>query len=214
LLANVKRATAEGGIAPGRRAELIRLASLFDASTVDDAHSLYAASFGLWSTRHFLFTPDVDETLPTTSWREGMKTPVPVSMSTRGDRSARGRASKIVENPLGEQIALAEAEELARQREAVYAELRAAATSMETITLSVGAFEVLYDMLRRATSHRERAESAGECVHSSSRLRVRVEPRVGAEFRILATHGTLTLHDVAVDVQLCDSSMSKELICG
>jgi uncharacterized protein (TIGR02677 family) len=206
LLANVKRATGGGGIAPGRRAELIRLARRFDESTVEDAHGLYAESFGLWGARHWFLALEVDDTLPTTPWRDGNRTPVPVSMSSRGDRAARGRTSKIVENPLGEQLALAEAQEQARRREAAYAELRAAAARLEEVTLSSGALDVLYNLLRRAMSHREGLDGAGEFLHTPSQLRVRVGPQAGGRCRIRAAHGTLTLHDLAVDVEVQDGS--------
>ncbi|MEH0927695.1 DUF2397 domain-containing protein [Micromonospora sp. CPCC 205558] len=210
LLANVKRATGGGDIAPGRRTELIRLARRFDESTVEEAHGLYAESFGVWGARHWLLAPDVDDTLPTTPWRDGMRTPVPVSMSSRGDRAARGRTAKIVENPLGEQLALVEAQEQARRREAAYAELRAAAARLEEVTLSAGALDVLYDLLRRAMSHRERVDGAGEFLHTPSQLRVRVGPLAGVRCHIRAAHGTLTLHDVAVHVEVCEGASAAE----
>lgn len=210
LLVNVKRATGGGGIAPGRRTELIRLARRFDSSTVEEAHSIYAESFGLWGARHWLLAPDVDDTLPTTPWRDGLRTPVPVSMSCRGDRAARGRTSKIVENPLGEQLALAEAQEQAQRREAAYAELRAAAARLQEVILSVGALDVLYDLLRRAMGHRERVEGVGEFLHAPSQLLVRVGPRAGVHCRIRASHGTLTMHDMAVEVEVCDGLTTVE----
>ncbi|KAB1160898.1 DUF2397 family protein [Micromonospora sp. AMSO12t] len=210
LLANVKRATGGGEIAPGRRTELIRLARRFDQSTVEGAHGIYAESFGVWGARHWLLAPDVDDTLPTTPWRDGMRTPVPVSMSSRGDRAARGRTAKIVENPLGEQLALVEAQEQARRREAAYAELRAAAARLEEVTLSAGALDVLYDLLRRAMSYRERVDGAGEFLHTPSQLRVRVGPLAGVRCRIRAAHGALTLHDVAVHVEVCEGASAAE----
>jgi uncharacterized protein (TIGR02677 family) len=208
LLTNVKRATGGGGIALGRRAELIRLARRFDASTVDDAHAAYAESFGLWPTRHWLLVPDMDDTLPTTSWREGMRTPVSVSTSARGDRAARGRISKIMENPIGEQMALTEAQEQASRREAAYAELRAAAARLEDVTLSAGALDVLYDLLRRALSQREGIDGGGEFLHTPSRLRVRVVPEAGTQCHISAAHGTLTLQDLALEVGVRDGSFT------
>jgi uncharacterized protein (TIGR02677 family) len=203
LFANVKRATGGAGVAPGQRAELIRLAARFNASTVEGAHSLYAETFGLWSARHWIMLPEVDDTLPTSGWAEGMKTPVSVSVSSRGDRSARGRAAKIMENPLGEQIALAEAEQQAQLREAAYAELRAASGRLEEVRLTAGALDILYDLLRLAFGNRDGDDEDGEFVHTPSRLRVRAGTSAGGVCRIQADSGTLTLHDVSVDVQVC-----------
>ena len=202
LLANVKRATGGAGVAPGQRAEMIRLAARFNASTVEVAHSLYAETFGLWPTRHWILVPDVDDTLPTTRWPEGMKTPVSVSMSSRGDRSARGRTSRILENPVGEQIALAEAEQHAQLREAAYAELRAASGRLEEVRLTAAALDILYGLLRGALGNRDEDGGAGEFVHSPSRLRVRIGTQPGGRCRIQADSGTLTLHDMSVDVQV------------
>lgn len=203
LLANVKRATGGAGVAPGHRAELIRLAARFNASTVEAAHSLYAETFGLWSARHWILVPEVDDTLPITGWAEGMKTPVSVPVSSRGDRSARGRASKIMENPVGEQIALAEAEQQAQLREAAYAELRAASGRLTEVRLTAGALNILYDLLRRALANRDGDDEAGEFLHTPSRLRVRIEASALRGCRIQADSGTLTMHDVSVDVQVC-----------
>jgi len=200
LLSNVKRSTGGGGIAPGRRAELIRLASRFDAATPWDAHTLFAHAFSLSSARHWLLLADVDATPPTEPWCSGSMVPVPVSVSSRAEPAARGRTARIVENPLGEHAALVEAEAEARQRDAVYAELRAAADRLGEVTLSARALDVLYDLMRRAMSHREEVDGAGEFIHSPSRLHVRVGPQAGSCVQIRAAHGMLTLHDVAVSV--------------
>jgi uncharacterized protein (TIGR02677 family) len=206
LLANVKRATSSGGISPGRRAELIRLASSFDRATSDQAHRLYAESFGLSPARHWSAAPDADQTLATTSWQDGAKTVVEVSISSRGVRSARGRAAKVVANPVGEQAAIAEAEERAREAHAAYAELRAAAARLGGVTLSAAAFRVLYDLLRRALSHRDTVDSVGEFTHSPSRLRIKVGPLPHTVCRIHSTHGTLALHDVSVELTSVERS--------
>ena len=203
LLANVKRATGGAGVAPGQRAELVRLAARFNASTVEAAHSLYAKTFGLWPARHWILAPEMDDTLPTTGWAEGIRTPVSVSVSSRSDRGARGRVSRIMENPVGEQIALAEAEQQAHLREAAYAELRAASGRLEDVRLTAGALDILYDLLRRALGNRDGDDETGEFLHTPSRLHVRVGASAGCGCRIQADSGTLTLHDVSVDVQVC-----------
>lgn len=198
LLANVKRATGGAGISPGQRAELISLARRLNESTIEGAHCLYAQAFGLWPARHWYLAPDVDETLPATPWRDGARTRIVVPVSSQGDRSARGRTSRIVEDPLGEQLALEEAERQASQLEATYAELRAASARLEEVTLSAGALAALYDLLRRAMGQLDQSEGVGEFTHARSRLRVHVRFQTGARTRVLAETGTLTLADVGI----------------
>lgn len=200
LLANVKRATGGAGISPGQRAELISLARRFDELTVDGAHALYAEAFGLWPARHWHLAPETDETLPTVPWRDGARARIVVPVSSQGDRGARGRTSRIVEDPLGEQLALEEAERQARQTEAAYAELRAASARLEEVTLSAEALAALYDLLRRAMSQFDQAVGTGEFAHTRSRLRVRVRPQRGAGTCIRAETGTLTLADTGIEM--------------
>ncbi|WP_238011550.1 DUF2397 domain-containing protein [Dactylosporangium sp. AC04546] len=214
LLSNVKRSTGGGGIAPGRRAELIRLAGRFDAATPWEAHTLFAHAFSLASARHWVILPDVDETPPSEPWWRGSKLPVPVSVSSRAEPAARGRAARIVENPLGEYAALAEAEAEARQRDAVYAELRAVADRLAEVTLSAGALDVLYDLIRRAMGHREEVDGIGEFVHSPSALRVQVGPKADARVQIRAAHGVLTLHGITVSVSLCGQTPTARGVDG
>lgn len=200
LLANVKRATSGGGISPGRRAELLVLARRFDNSTPTEADRLYAEALGLSPARHWLLIPDTDQTLPTTPWQDGTRTTVPVSITGRGQRAGRGRAASIMENPLGEQAAVAEAEERTRQLQAAYAELRAAAASLDKVTLSTSAFQVFYDLLRRAMSHRDDIDSTGEFVHAPSGLRLQVGHHPEGRYRVRSAHGILTLHDISISL--------------
>jgi uncharacterized protein (TIGR02677 family) len=200
LLANVKRATGGAGIAPGQRAELISLARQFDESTVEGAHALYAQAFGLWPARHWHLAPEADETLPTVPWRNGAKTLVTVPVSSQGDRSTRGRTARIVEDPLGEQLALEEAQRQARQLEAAYTELRAASASLDDVTLSAEALAALYDLLRRAMGQLDSDAGVGEFSHAHSRLRVRVRFQPGTRTRVRAETGTLTLVDAGIDM--------------
>jgi len=199
LLANVKRSTGGAGISPGHRGELIRLAQRFDVSTVEAAHLLYAEAFGLWPARHWNLAPDADDTLPTVSWGEGAKTRVTVSVSSPGDRGAR-RVSKITEDPLGEQLALRESERLASEREAAYAELRAASSRLEEVTLTAGALVIFYDLLRRALSQFDPAKGTGQFTLTPARLRVRVRSLPGKTVSVRAESGRLTLADVGVQL--------------
>lgn len=207
LLSNVKRATSSSGIAPSRRGEMLRMAVRFDSADLRTAHLLYTQVFGLSSARHWVAGPNADETLPTKPWAEGTLTPVSVSTSSRGER-ARGRTARITENPLGDRAAQAQAELQARRREAVFAELRAAASHISEVRLSRNALDTLYDLIHRAMSRRETCD--GECVytHTPSRLRVLIRPEQGACCRIHAAHGTLTLHGVSLVVEVRPAKIS------
>jgi hypothetical protein len=108
----------------------------------------------------------------------------------------------VVEDPLGEQLALAEARLQARQLESAYSELRAASTRLMEVTLSASALAELYDLISRVMGQLDPAEGAGEFTHAHSRLRVRVLLREGTVTRIRAETGTLTLVDASISMTI------------
>ncbi|WP_234996002.1 DUF2397 domain-containing protein [Streptoalloteichus hindustanus] len=200
LLASVKRATAGGGLLPGRRAELLRLAGWFDGAGADRAHALYAAAFGLHSARHLLPAPDHDGDDEHTPWRDGPVLDVSVSVRSRGDRGARGRTSRIVYDPMTEQALLAEAREVDARRAAAVAELTSAAPRLDTARLSSGALGVLCELLTLAMAQRERTDQPGTAADPVRGLRLTVVPEAGRTTRIRTAGGVLTLHDTAVEL--------------
>jgi uncharacterized protein (TIGR02677 family) len=195
LLASVKRATSGGGLLPGRRAELLKLAAWFDGSSREQAHELYAAAFGLHSARHLLPAPEHDSDNERTPWRDGPVSDVTVSVRSRGDRGARGRTSRIMDDPITEQSLLAEAREADERRAASVAELAGAAPKLDEITLSGGALGVLCELLTLAMAQRESAADTGSAADPVRGLRVTVGPAEGRSTRITSTAGTLTLHN-------------------
>jgi uncharacterized protein (TIGR02677 family) len=201
LLASVKRATSGGGPLPGRRAELLKLAGWFESATPERAHRLYAAAFGVYSARHLLPAPEHDSDDEHTPWRDGPVTDVTVSVRSRGDRGARGRTSRIVDDPITEQSLLAEARHTDRRRADAVAELASAAGSLESTVLSRDALGVLTELLTMAMAQRERVEDAGATADPVRGLRVSVEHRAGHTTRIASAGGTLTLNDAAVTVE-------------
>ncbi|WP_433268781.1 DUF2397 domain-containing protein [Actinosynnema sp. CS-041913] len=195
LLASVKRATSGGGLLPGRRAELLKLAAWFDSGTRAEAHELYAAAFGLYSARHLSPAPEHDSDNERTSWRDGPVHDVPVSVRSRGDRGARGRTSKILDDPMTEQSLLAEAREADERRAASVAELAAAAPHLSTTRLSGEALGVLCELLTLAMAQRDTAADSGSATDPVRGLRVTVAHAAGRSTRIHSHAGTLTLHD-------------------
>ncbi|WNV82518.1 DUF2397 domain-containing protein [Umezawaea sp. Da 62-37] len=195
LLASVKRATSGGGLLPGRRAELLKLASWFDSGTREQGHELYAAAFGLYSARHVLPAPEHDSDNERTPWRDGPVRDVTVSVRSRGDRGARGRTSRIMDDPITEQSLLAQAREADEQRAASVAELAAAAPRLGSTTLSGDALGVLCELLTLAMAQRESAADSGSAADPVRGLRVTVDHALGETTKITSKAGTLTLHD-------------------
>jgi len=204
LLATVKRATAGGGPEPGRRAELLRLAAWFDSSTQDQAHVLAAASFGIFSARNLLMSPEHDGcggvADERTAWPDGPVIDVEVNVRGRGDRAARGRTSRIMEDPLGRERLLADARRADERQAAAAAELTSASRDLSGATLSANALGTLCSLLTDAMAQRERTTDAGEAIDPVGGLRLHLRPAVGESTAIRTVGGTLTLQNTAVEM--------------
>ncbi len=201
LLASVKRATSGGGLLPGRRAELLKLAGWFDGATPDKAHSLYAAAFGLYSARNLLPSPEHDGDDEHTPWRDGPVLDVTVSVRSRGDRGARGRTSRIVDDPITEQALLADARAVDKKRSEAVTELVEAAPTIEESRLSHGALDVFCELLTMAMAQRERAEDTGSAADPVRGLKLTVTPEEGRTTTIKTAGGTLTLHNASIALE-------------
>ncbi|MEU7527935.1 DUF2397 domain-containing protein [Saccharothrix sp. NPDC042600] len=195
LLASVKRATSGGGLLPSRRADLLKLATWFDAGTRSQAHTLYAAAFGLHSARHLSPAPEHDSDNERTPWRDGPVVDVTVSVRSRADRAGRGKTSRILDDPMTEQSLLAEAREADERRAASVAELSAAAPRLATTTLSGEALGVLCELLTLAMAQRDTASDSGSATDPVRGLRVTVAHAPGQSAVVRSHGGTLTLHD-------------------
>jgi len=196
LLASVKRATSGGGLLPGRRAELLKLASWFDNATREEAHGIYASAFGLYSARHLSPAPEHDSDNERTPWRDGPVCDVTVSVRTRGDRGARGRPSRILDDPMTEQSLLAEAREADEIRARHVAELTKAAGNLENTTLTHGALEVFCELLTLAMAQRDSPQDSGSASDPVRGLKLEIAH--GTTTQIRSAAGTLTLHDATV----------------
>lgn len=228
LLASVKRATSGGGLVPGRRAELLKLARWFDESDPARCQRLHAAAFGLHSARHLLPAPDYDSDNHDVAWRDGPVHDVTVNVRSRGDRGPRGRTSRVLDDPMTEESLLAEAREQDRRRGAAAAELAAAGPEVGGTRFSPDALSVLCELLTLAMAQREDAppergpsdgapedpaeggpsetipedgaEFPGTALDPVHDLRVTVRHRPGERTEINSAAGTLTLEDTAVDL--------------
>lgn len=200
LLATVRRATTGGGLLPSRRGELLKLAAWFDRSDPGEAHALYAAAFGLHSARNLLPAPEHDGDDEHTPWRDGPAIDVSVSVRGRGDRGARGRPSRIMDDPITEQGLLAQARQADERREAASAELAAAGGDLASATLSGEAMGALCELLTLAMAQRESADDPGSATDQVRGLTLRVVPEPGRTTRVRTAGGTLTLRDTALDI--------------
>ncbi|MBB5068068.1 uncharacterized protein (TIGR02677 family) [Saccharopolyspora gloriosae] len=200
LLASVKRATSGSGLLPGRRGELLKLARWFDEAEPPEAHRIYAAAFGLYSARHLLPAPDYDSDNHDVPWRDGPVQDVTVSVRSRGDRGARGRTSRVLDDPMTEESLLAEAREEDARRGAAVAELASAGDRLADTRLSGEALSVLCELLTLAMAQRDSSDDPGSALDPVHRLRVTIRPEAGTHTRISSSAGTLTLTDAVLDV--------------
>lgn len=200
LLASVKRATSGGGLVPGRRGELLKLAKWLDGADETTAHQVYSAAFGLHSARHLLPAPDYDSDNDKVAWRDGPVLDVTVSVRSRGDRGARGRTSRVLDDPMTEETLLAQARQADERRSAAVAELAAASSQLAERKLSGDALGVLCELLTLAMAQREGSDDSGTALDPVHRLRVTVRPEAGRETRISSAVGTLTLRDTVLEV--------------
>lgn len=198
LLAGVKRATAGAGALPGRRADLLRLASWFDASDREQAAMLSAAAFGLYSSRNLLPPPEHDGDDEHTAWRDGPVLDVSVSVRSRADRGARGRTSRVVFDPITEQTLLAQARQDARAHRAAVDELTAAASDLTATSLSPAALHLVCGLLTLAMAGRDSTRDASSVSDPVHGLRLTLTPEAGRHTTLHGSSGRLTLHDTVV----------------
>ncbi len=208
LLASIKRATSDSGLVPGRRADLLKLARWFDESDQEDAHRLYAAAFGLHSARHLLPAPDYDSDNHDVAWSDGPVLDVPVSVRSRGDRGARGRASRVLHDPMTEETLLTEARADERRRFSAISELAGVEDRLDGTRLSPDALGVLCELLSVAMAGREHSDDSGSAVEPARHLHVSVRPDTGRDTVIRSASGTLTLRDTALAVRSDDGAPS------
>ncbi len=172
LITNAKRLLDSSGTGFSRRADFLRLARWFAAADDEKAHRLYDAAFGAYPARHLLFGPEEPNGKigPTTSWWHAEAVPIPVSLRERGDRTMRGRTSRVPD-PTADRLRLtAEAEREAEQRQAAAAEL-ALAGDLHGTTISPAARDLLLDLVGALL-----AQQGEKIIDHDARLRLRAVP--------------------------------------
>ncbi|MBV2362313.1 DUF2397 domain-containing protein [Streptomonospora nanhaiensis] len=205
LFANVKRVTGAGGVDPGRRRDLLRLAAWFDSAEPEAAHDLYAAAFGLFSARHLALAPEDDSPDPARTWARGRRVDVEVNVRSRGERAPGGQVPRVSDDPLGRAALLEEEDRRHRRRAAAVGELSAAGTDLAGARLSGDALEVLCELLTLAGATRDGPADRGTAADAVTGLTVELEPRpAGRVTRIGSVLGDLELHGVEVRLRVDD----------
>lgn len=148
LLANLRRIATSAEREHGRYADLVRLARWFDTSADEDAHSLWAAAFGLYSCRHLSFVADDPErpVSATTSWWAAPPAEVPLMLRRSGTRSVVGRSSRTVDYSGAKAARVAEREASERGRIEALAELAHLTGRLDDVRLSEAARTELLDV--------------------------------------------------------------------
>jgi uncharacterized protein (TIGR02677 family) len=202
LTANLTRLSGVGMSSASRRADFVRLARFFaDAPTVDHAHRLAAAAFGLGPARHLgVLAADADNPAPTTtSWADAPPAAVPLALRERGEMSQRGRPSPVRDRSAQKKLLQRRREQAAEASRRTAAELLAArgdGGSMDGVELSQAAFVRLRDLVGRS-SHRVSSRSEVRTV-SDAGLVCTVTRRAGATTTIGSPEGRLRLVDLDV----------------
>ena len=193
LTANLTRLSRESLGAASRRADLTRLATMFqEAGSTDDAHLLAAAAFGLGSCRHLgrLADDAGDPVSSTTSWRDAPRATIPIALRSRGEVAQRGRTTPVRDRGRERERLRRERELQQVENERVRSELLAAADAsgeLDGAMLSVAAFRALRDAVGRA---RLGAGADG--------IACELRSRPGHDSTIHCDDGTLTLRNMVI----------------
>ncbi|MFJ6530572.1 DUF2397 domain-containing protein [Streptomyces longwoodensis] len=206
LLANARRMLAPGGTGGARRSDLLHLAGLFAQASVEEANRGFSAAFGAYSARHVGFGPEEADSRSTasTSWWDAAPVDVPVSLRKRGDRTARGRASRVPDP--GMDIARLQ-EEAARElaaRRAAGSEL-AAAHELNGVRLTPAARDLLLELVSSALA---RGKSLTEAVHAEDfDLDVAVEVAPSGSDTVIRSHdGDTTFAHLALTASVAGTT--------
>jgi uncharacterized protein (TIGR02677 family) len=202
LTSNLTRQSRVGGGEVSRRGDFIRLAQFVDgAATVDDAHDLVAAAFGLFPSRHLgTIAADADDPVATsTPWLAAPRAEVPVRLRERGNLADRGRTSPIRDRTKERELLRRriENERLAEQRTAQ--ELLAAtdgAGRVDGSEVSARALRRLRLLISAAGGRRVAGTSLREA--QDRELHCRVVAGAGVATSVRCPEGTLILLDTDV----------------
>ena len=201
LLVNLRRISTSTEREVSRYADLLRLATWFDASEPADAHALWAAAFGLHSCRHLSFVadPDADPPPATSSWWRAPVADVPVMLRASGERKAAGATARREDFAAAKARRIAERERGQHERDEALRELAACRGVHAELELSDGARAALLELYARALSGAGGPLRAPATARSEQvALLVRRTP--GRSTRVRSPSGALELVDLTVEL--------------
>jgi uncharacterized protein (TIGR02677 family) len=210
LTLNLTRLSRVGIGASSKRADFLRLATIFDVAAPDDTARLAVAAFGLHPTNHLgSLAADADDPVSSaTSWSDAPRATVAVSLRERGDTTNRGRPTPLADRSQAQEL-------LRRRRERELADARLVdlelleEPELDGRTLTAPALARLQQVLARTMhelhvrgSHHQRRDGSLLCT-------VRRTP--GRHTAVRSPDGTLTLLDLQVTVAAATSATSGDM---
>ncbi|BBY60512.1 TIGR02677 family protein [Mycolicibacterium sarraceniae] len=209
LLANAKRMLDASATGYSRRADFLRLATWFDTASDGLAHRIFDATFGAYPSRHLLMGPEEPDPRanPSSSWLETDPIDVPVSLRERGERSLRGRSSRVPDETSDRRMIEVAAREEADRSAAAARELRMT-NRLDGATLSPAARDLLLDELARLLALQ--TESAASWVVDNQDLGFSLRAEPGDRTSVTSSDGSLTVFDYRLTVLSHESASSAE----
>lgn len=200
LTLNLTRLSRVGIGASSRRADFLRLASIFHHADVGSVPQLGVAAFGLHPPQHLgvVAEDSLDPVSTSTSWRTAPRAPVPVSIRERGDTTNRGRPTPVADRSAEQELIRRRREAERRARERVDIELLEAGT-IDGSTLSQPAMQRLLGLVGR-TSHGANIV-ASERSLTDGLLTCHIQREPGRETIVRSPEGALTLLDLRVLIE-------------
>lgn len=179
------------------RADLLRLAGWFAESSDEQAHRLFAATFGAYPSRHLLLGPDEPDPRvgPGTSWWEADPVPIPASLRERGDRSPRGRTARIPDPASDRTRADALAARESRERAAAVTEL-CEAGDLNGAHVSDPARDLLLDALGALLARHRSVDGPVRVDDHDLGFSLTAEP--GPDTVVHSPGGDLTVHSLSL----------------
>ncbi len=200
LTLNLTRLSRVGIGASSRRADFLRLASIFHHADTNTVSQLGVAALGLHPAQHLgvVAEDSLDPVTTSTSWRTAPRAPVPISIRERGDTTNRGRPTPVADRSAEQEIVRRRREAERRARERVDVELLEAG-ALDGAALSRPAMQRLLDLLGRSShgsivTAQERSITDGPLT-----CRLRREPGISTIVR--SPEGALTLLNLHVSIE-------------
>lgn len=199
LTLNLSRLSRVGIGASSRRADFLRLATFFESATEPDLPRLAGAAFGLYPPIHVSVAgEDVHDPVPAgTSWWDGPRAIVPISIRERGDTTNRGRVTPLRDRSMEQELVRVRRQQMVEDRHRVDQELIDAGR-IHGAELSMQALARLQQLLDRA-NHRRRVDAGVRRVQDGG-ITCIVTPS-DTPSMVTCPEGTLTLDGIAIEIE-------------